>query len=275
MGKPTTGQICEFARKIEAGQATDQNFQQYLDDPDRTREAHFPEWNRHGYLYQDLLPEPISDSELARRFPDILPGWRRMARDEEHDDDPLAWRVKSGFRFKDHAPEAGPWEKRRRDPLQDLELANDTPTPEGIVFWIPVPLRYAIPKEAREERYRGSSSYYGDFEEAAPQLEALTAVRQRYRLPEHHLTGFGSASLLCALAYAYLKHTGKPLPTDIVDKVRTDTSVIGQGTPTRITLGSMKRNAPHLLDCSTLPDVRQPGFMRSAKAFAIGIELAK
>lgn len=145
---------------------------------------------------------PISDKDLAEDLREVAAKWRKLAAELGYAG-PVAWKVKAGFTLKQHAPKFGPCVENFAY-LQDWQLQNDEPTKDGIVFWIPRLLPGSTAKTADE------------------QTKLLADLRQRYDLPETHLTGFGSAALLAGLILAHFKITGERVPLDRY-WVRTDT----------------------------------------------------
>jgi hypothetical protein len=137
----------------------------------------------------------LSDTELQEQFPefaDRLPSWRKVAAALDYRG-PVAWKVKKGFTLKEHAPLTG-FCYDSLNYLQNWSLRNDEPTKASIVFWVP---RLA----------EGSTS------KTIPQMDKLrTELKQRYELPVHHASSFGSIALLFALILAHFKRTGERVP---------------------------------------------------------------
>ncbi len=106
---------------------------------------------------------------------------------------PVAWAVKEGFTLKSHASFAGPCYDKLNY-LQSWSLQNDEATKTSLVFWVPRLVEGSLGK-------------------SITQMEALrTELKQRYELPEHHVTNFGSIALLFALILAYFKFKGERVP---------------------------------------------------------------
>lgn len=145
---------------------------------------------------------PISDKDLPQQLQSVVTKWRKLASDFGYVG-PVAWRVKAGFTLKGHAPQAGPCYEGYKY-LQDWNLENDTPTMDGIVFWIPRLVEGSTSKNVKEQQ------------------KLLGEVRTRYDLPEHHLTSYGSAALLSGLIHAHFKRTGERTPLNGLYS-RTDT----------------------------------------------------
>lgn len=130
--------------------------------------------------------------ESEERVKSIVALWRKYASNIGYTG-PVAWKVKAGYTLKEHASQ----DKNSYDKLgylQDWNLKNDEPTKDSLVFWVP---RLA----------EGSTS------KTIPQMEKLRKeLRQKYKLPAHHGTTFGSIALLFALILAYFKRTGERVP---------------------------------------------------------------
>jgi hypothetical protein len=133
----------------------------------------------------------LDDKDVPEQYRETVAKWRKYAASLGYTG-PVAWKVKEGFTLKTHASLAGPCYEKL-ECLQDWGM-NDEATKDSIVFWVP---RLA----------EGSTST------TVLQMEALrTELRQRYELPAHHATSFGSIALLFALILAHNKRTGERVP---------------------------------------------------------------
>lgn len=154
----------------------------------------------------------------------IVIAWRRMAKEHDYNG-PTLWQVRAGFTLKCHAPAYGPCGENFQY-LQDWQF-DDTPTTGGLVFWIPRFLnkRLLRSKKNKDER-----------------LGLMHDVRHEFGLPEHHLTQFGSVTLLAALILGHFKASGERLPSE-EEWGHTDTHLVRGG---RLYLGDFCGNG---LDC--------------------------
>jgi hypothetical protein len=146
----------------------------------------------------------MSDEELVEQFPqyaDFIPKYRRLAADLGYSG-PVAWRVRAGFTLKEHAPKSGPCYENFGY-LRDWEF-EDKPTRDCLVFWIPRLFPKSTAKDVDE------------------QMELLSKTRERFELPEHHLSSLGSVALNTALILAEHKRSGDRVPLDRY-YIRTDT----------------------------------------------------
>lgn len=144
---------------------------------------------------------PLSDKDLAECLQSVAVKWHRLAAKLGYTG-PVAWRVRAGFTLKHHAPQAGPCFDNFNY-LQDWKLKNDEPTEESIVFWIPRLVSKSTSKTVAE------------------QMTLLKSLRKRLKLPDHHLTSFGSAALISGLILAHFKRIGERTPPNCY-WVRTD-----------------------------------------------------
>ena len=122
----------------------------------------------------------------------LVRAWRKFASDSGYTG-PVVWKVRAGFTLKLHAPKAGRCYDNWKY-LQGWELVNDKPTEDTLIFWIPVLLPDSPTKTVNQ------------------QMELFVKFRKDYKLPEHHLSSFGSAAELAGLIMAHAKRTGKRVP---------------------------------------------------------------
>lgn len=108
----------------------------------------------------------------------------------------ICYRVRKGFTLKQHTPEIGPH-------LKDWKFPNES-TKDCLVFWIPRLVPESLSKTVSE------------------QLQLLAELRARFQLPPHHLSSFGSASLLAGLILTHRASGGEHVPDDSF-WARTDT----------------------------------------------------
>ncbi|OGL88464.1 hypothetical protein A3H75_01135 [Candidatus Uhrbacteria bacterium RIFCSPLOWO2_02_FULL_51_9] len=144
---------------------------------------------------------PLSDADAVRgllvkgytadKVDHVLGAWRRLAESLDYTG-PVVWQVKAGFTLKHHAPQAGPCCNGFQY-LQDWNF-TDEPTKDGLVFFIPRLLTDSVEKNVCE------------------QGALLKETRNRYELPDHHLTSFGSSSILAGLILAHYKATNECVP---------------------------------------------------------------
>ena len=135
---------------------------------------------------------PLSDNEVAEKLAEITLNWRRLAAELGHTG-PVVWKVKEGFTLKAHAPKAGPCYENFQY-LQDWNIRRDEPTKDSLAFLVPRLVTGSKSKNMEE------------------QISTLAELRQRFNLPEHHLSCFGSASLASGLILAHFKRTGERTP---------------------------------------------------------------
>lgn len=171
----------------------------------------------------------------------ILKNERRLAQD--HGCDPVFYRVKAGFTLRHHAPKLGPC-YQNFEYLQKWKF-EDRPTEDALVFWTPRVLNQSTSKNVYKQRV------------------LLTETRKLYELPEHHLTSFGSPSLLACLILAHFKATGERVPLDKL-WVRTDIFRPAGG---RLDLGGF--DSSYGLDCYDWGGKRQFDHLG---VFALGME---
>jgi hypothetical protein len=145
----------------------------------------------------------IDDKDVSEPLRAMIAKWRRFASELGYNG-PVAWRVREGYTFKEHAAK-NPHVYDKYGYLQTWEF-EDRATPNAIVFWVPRLVPGSTNKNADEQR------------------EVLTAIQMRLELPEHHLSGFGDVSLVAALILAHFKRTGERTPLKL-DYVRTDTRI--------------------------------------------------
>jgi len=139
---------------------------------------------RDSFLAQTGTPQfrALADTEVPARLADTLVKWRKMAVIQGYSG-PIAWLAPEGFNFRKHAPlvflHPSPYESRSID--RRLRNKENEPTKRQLIFWIPCFVARSNNK-TREE-----------------QLILLAGLRRRHKLPGHHLTDFGTASLLSGL----------------------------------------------------------------------------
>jgi hypothetical protein len=150
--------------------------------------------------------KPMSDQDLPERLQSTAIQERQLATELGYPG-PVAWKVRAGVTLKQHEYKAGPCYKQF-EYLQDWQLNGDEPTSESIVFWIP-------------RLVSGSTSKRLD-----EQMELLTSLRKRFKLPAHHLSTLGSAALIAGLILAHFKRIGERVPINNY-WVRTDTCGTG------------------------------------------------
>lgn len=146
---------------------------------------------------------PLADAEVPEEYLATLATYRRLA--QEHgvpETTPLVWRVRSGFTLKSHAPKAGPCFEGFR--YTQGWYFKDEPTKDGLVFWVPRLLDGSTSRNPNQH------------------LDLLVGTRRRLKLPNHHLTSFGSVALLAGLILAHLRATGERVPVGAY-ATRTDT----------------------------------------------------
>jgi hypothetical protein len=152
-------------------------------------------------IAQNTFFIPFSDNEAPEKFMETAFNWRKLAAELGYTG-PVIWKVKEGFTLKYHAPKAGPCYENFQY-LQDWELKNE-PTKESLAFWIPRLVAGSKDKKVEE------------------QIVILAKLRQRFRIPNHHLTSFGSAALLSGLILTHFKRVGERIPLKS-EWTRTDT----------------------------------------------------
>lgn len=152
----------------------------------------------HKFLEELILEDPITsfveyleDNEVMKRFPqfsELIPKYRRLANELGYSG-PMVWLIKAGFTLRRHAPQAGPCQLGFIEKAPNMEIW-DEPTNNCLVFW--------IPRELMESREKNREN----------QMELLANMRERFELPEHHLSSFGSAALNAALLFAEFRRSG-------------------------------------------------------------------
>lgn len=121
-----------------------------------------------------------------------------------HGPEALAWQIYPGYTFTHDAPQEG-LIAGADNRLTEWELVNNPPTGRCIAHIIP-----QIPPG-------------GDWKTVAEQMEFMERIRRRFHLPPHHLTSFGTASLLSSVLLRLRNHFGIFLPAERYF-IRTDTS---------------------------------------------------
>jgi len=132
---------------------------------------------------------PLRDDELPKQYHEVLEKWRRLAQAHQYTG-PVAWHVRNGYSLKEHPLWWIKGDRYREVAIQynwAFDLKYDEPTRLCIVFWIP---RLLI----------GTTGLV-----TTQQRTVLEKTRKEYGLPEHHLSSFGSATLIAGLLYEYDK----------------------------------------------------------------------
>lgn len=169
-------------------------------------------------IVRDTYVTPLDHQEVPKQYQKNLISWRHYAMAVGYKG-PLAWQVSRGFTLK-HAPLAGPCYKNLEN-TKTWEFQNNEPTSDSIVWWIPRLVTDSTSKNISE-------------------MEALrTKLRQRFTLPEHHATRFGSAALLVALVLAHYQHTRERVPLKYFYTV-TDTILESKN---RVIVGNFQENS--------------------------------
>src|SRR3989338_1196750 len=143
-------------------------------------------------MNRNIFFVPLSDNEVVEKLFETTLNWRKLAVELGYPG-PVVWKVKEGFTLEAHAPKAGPCYENFQE-LQDWDIQNDEPTKDSLAFW--VPRLVTVSKSKNVEK----------------QIAILAELRQRFGLPEHYLTSFGSASLDSGLILAHFKRTGERTP---------------------------------------------------------------
>jgi len=196
-------------------------------------------------IVQNTFFVPLSDNEVLEKLSETTLNWRKLAVELAYTG-PVVWKVKEGFTLKAHAPKAGPCYENFQY-LLDWDIQNDEPTKDSLAFWVP-------------RLVTGSKS-----NNVEGQIAILAELRQRFGLPDHHLSSFGSASLDSGLILAHFKRTGERTPLN-GEWVRTN-SLDADGS--RLVLGGFDAGG---LDCSGwswIVDERDPDI----GCFPLGVEL--
>ncbi len=190
------GKVKKFAAEL-AQKAVENNYFEPLSD-EQAIELLCPK--KEGCEEDDEWPKKRKQTEHT------VAQWRKLAAELGYTG-PVAWKVRAGFTLKKHAPKAGPCHNDFKY-LQDWEFANDEPTKQRLVFWIPRLVKDSTRKNIRKQK------------------QLSDELRTRFELPEHHLSSYGSATLLSGLILRYFKQTGERVPLKIM-AVRTDTRRMG------------------------------------------------
>ncbi|MDP3900516.1 MAG: hypothetical protein Q8Q23_05570 [bacterium] len=143
-------------------------------------------------IVQNTFFIPLSDHDVAEKLAETTLNWRKLAAELAYTG-PVAWKVKEGFTLKFQAPKAGPCYENFQY-LQDWNIRNDEPTKNSFAFWVPRLVQGSKSKNVEE------------------QISILAELRQRFGLPEHHLSCFGTAALDSGLILAHFKRTGERTP---------------------------------------------------------------
>ncbi|MBI2459695.1 MAG: hypothetical protein HYV53_04060 [Parcubacteria group bacterium] len=143
-------------------------------------------------IAQEIFFMPLSDQDVREDLAEITVNWRRLATELDYTG-PVVWKVKEGFTLKEHAPLAGPCYENFQY-LQDWNIQDDESTKNSLVFWVPRLVQGSKNKTMEEN------------------ILVLAELRQKLELPTHHLTYYGSVSLLSGLILSHFKHTGERTP---------------------------------------------------------------
>ena len=196
-------------------------------------------------IVQNTFFVPLSDNEVLEKLSETTLNWRKLAVELAYTG-PVVWKVKEGFTLKAHAPKAGPCYENFQY-LLDWDIQNDEPTKDSLAFWVP-------------RLVTGSKS-----NNVEGQIAILAELRQRFGLPDHHLSSFGSASLDSGLILAHFKRTGERTPLN-GEWVRTNSLRAGGS---RLDLGVFGADGLNCSDWRWLGDGRDPSF----GCFPLGVEL--
>ena len=196
-------------------------------------------------IVQNTFFVPLSDNEVLEKLSETTLNWRKLAVELAYTG-PVVWKVKEGFTLKAHAPKAGPCYENFQY-LLDWDIQNDEPTKDSLAFWVP-------------RLVTGSKS-----NNVEGQIAILAELRQRFGLPDHHLSSFGSASLDSGLILAHFKRTGERTPLN-GEWVRTN-SLHADGY--RLLLGGFGAGGLYCDYWSWLGDGRYP----DVGCFPLGVEL--
>lgn len=240
MAKPTIGQMIAFNRqideKIESGKLTAEKLTYILNNLDIILQSQTAEQKAPQVAVIDKLSEiqkwcrPVSDEEAIRLISgntkedgqlaghpyrtapqsnvsaeagQAAASLRRFAKEEFSWDSEIFYSVKPGFDWQTQAPQIGPCYNNWKSASQ-WRLKNWTATVTSLVFWLP-----RLVSESREKT-------------AANQMKLLAANKEKYRLPDWCLNGFGSASYNVLLILEHFHRTGKQVP-DNYYWIRSDT----------------------------------------------------
>lgn len=152
-----------------------------------------------GHPYR-TAPQSNVSAEAGQAAADL----RRFAKEEFGWDNEIFYSVKPpGFDWQTHAPQIGPCYNNWKSASQ-WQLKNWAATITSLVFWLP-----HLVSESRGKT-------------AANQMKLLAASKEKYRLPDWCLNGFGSASYNTLLILEFFHRTGKRVP-DNYYWIRTDT----------------------------------------------------
>ena len=196
-------------------------------------------------IVQNTFFVPLSDNEVLEKLSETTLNWRKLAVELAYTG-PVVWKVKEGFTLKAHAPKAGPCYENFQY-LLDWDIQNDEPTKDSLAFWVP-------------RLVTGSKS-----NNVEGQIAILAELRQRFGLPDHHLSSFGSASLDSGLILAHFKRTGERTPLN-GEWVRTNSLSAGGG---RLGLGVFGAGGLRCIRWSWSGDERYPRI----GCFPLGVEL--
>ena len=196
-------------------------------------------------IVQNTFFVPLSDNEVLEKLSETTLNWRKLAVELAYTG-PVVWKVKEGFTLKAHAPKAGPCYENFQY-LLDWDIQNDEPTKDSLAFWVP-------------RLVTGSKS-----NNVEGQIAILAELRQRFGLPDHHLSSFGSASLDSGLILAHFKRTGERTPLN-GEWVRTN-SLRADGS--RLSLGDFGAGGLFCDDWHWHDDERAPDI----GCFPLGVEL--
>lgn len=149
---------------------------------------------------------PLADKDVHERFRALAKKWRLLAQVLGWNG-PVAYLMKAGFHFK-QGPKFGTCYQDSQD-LQTWKLKEgDEPTPSALVFWVPRLVAESMSKNVQEQK------------------DLLVQVRTKLELPEHHLSGFGSVSILMLLIQSHFRRTEEQVPSCNL-WIRTDSLFVG------------------------------------------------
>ncbi|GEM_PF-3287099 len=137
---------------------------------------------------------PLHDHDVPQEHQAVLAKYRALAIEYKvPSTTPICYRVRASFTLKHHAPKAGPCHQNFNC-LQDRNFFDDDPTTNCLVFWVPRLVKNSTSKEQDQ------------------QMDLLSKLRTKLKLPAHHLVNFGSVSLVAGLILAHYKVTGECIP---------------------------------------------------------------
>lgn len=140
---------------------------------------------------------PLHDTQVDESLRETAESWRMFAVRELGYHGFTAYDVVAGFRLKEDAPKTGLCYKDWQD-LLDISFRNDEPTVHCTAFWVPRLLPDSMRTRMSLEQ----------------QFRSMYDVRDKFKLPAHHLTKFGSAALQSLLILDHARRTGERTPLD-------------------------------------------------------------